>query len=123
MRIEVVPYQSVWPELFRDIEAKLQDESCGVSVIAIEHVGSTSIPGLPAKPIKITTFLLLEKISLPELPLCNTLATTTQSTLFLHTIRQSREKTSEECLDMLNATGWLDPQTGRFSGPFQRGGY
>ena len=50
MRIEVVPYQSVWPELFRDIEAKLQDESCGVSVIAIEHVGSTSIPGLPAKP-------------------------------------------------------------------------
>lgn len=44
-------YQSVWPELFRDIEAKLQDEPCGVSVIAIKDVGSTSIPGLPVKPI------------------------------------------------------------------------
>lgn len=46
MRIKVVPYWSVQPELLRSIEAKLQNESCSVSVIA-----SISVAGLTAKRI------------------------------------------------------------------------
>ncbi len=51
--IIVVPYDPAWPHRF----AALRDEysaalaDAGVPVIAIEHVGSTSVPGLAAKPI------------------------------------------------------------------------
>ena len=51
--IEVRDYDSAWPEKF----AALRDEyaraltAAGVPVVAIEHVGSTSVPGLAAKPV------------------------------------------------------------------------
>ena len=51
--IIVVEYDRAWPERF----AALRDEyatamaAAGVPVAAIEHVGSTSVPGLAAKPI------------------------------------------------------------------------
>lgn len=48
--IEVVPYQSEWPEQFEHEKAKLQ-EVFGKLASKIEHIGSTSIPGLAAKPI------------------------------------------------------------------------
>ena len=51
MRIEVVPYQPIWPELFRDIKVQLQDALSSVPIVAIEHVGSTSVLGLASKPI------------------------------------------------------------------------
>jgi GrpB-like predicted nucleotidyltransferase (UPF0157 family) len=49
-RIEIVPYDSRWPELFAT-EAPLVRAALGEQVIAIEHFGSTAIPGLAAKPI------------------------------------------------------------------------
>lgn len=48
--IEVVPYNPKWPQLF-EIEAALIKKALGDNCIAIYHVGSTSVPGLSAKPI------------------------------------------------------------------------
>ena len=51
--ITVVEYDPAWPERFERLrnEYALAMDGAGVSVVAIEHVGSTSVPGLAAKPI------------------------------------------------------------------------
>lgn len=51
MSVVVVPYDPRWPEEFEAIRADLARALEGVAVKSIEHVGSTSIPGLPAKPV------------------------------------------------------------------------
>jgi GrpB-like predicted nucleotidyltransferase (UPF0157 family) len=43
-------YTPLWPELFR-IEAEQLREALGALAVAVEHVGSTAVPGLIAKPI------------------------------------------------------------------------
>jgi len=48
--IEVVPYNPKWPQLF-EVEAALIKKALGDNCIAIHHIGSTSVPGLSAKPI------------------------------------------------------------------------
>jgi GrpB-like predicted nucleotidyltransferase (UPF0157 family) len=48
--IEVVPYNPKWPELFA-AEAKRIKQALGSNCIDIHHIGSTSVPGLSAKPI------------------------------------------------------------------------
>jgi GrpB-like predicted nucleotidyltransferase (UPF0157 family) len=49
-RIEVVPYDPRWPAAFgREAEALRRVFGSGVE--AIHHVGSTSVPGLTAKPV------------------------------------------------------------------------
>ena len=50
---EVVPYDPLWPDQFRAIKEDLTyDLALGkASYLSIEHVGSTSVPGLCAKPI------------------------------------------------------------------------
>jgi GrpB-like predicted nucleotidyltransferase (UPF0157 family)/GNAT superfamily N-acetyltransferase len=47
--IEVVPYDPNWPHIFEK-EALLIRQALGDNCIAIHHVGSTSVPGLAAKP-------------------------------------------------------------------------
>lgn len=49
-RIEVVPYNPKWPQLFEN-EALLIKKALGDNCITIHHIGSTSILGLNAKPI------------------------------------------------------------------------
>jgi GrpB-like predicted nucleotidyltransferase (UPF0157 family) len=49
--IIVVDYDPQWPEAFVTIRTTLQSLLVGIPVVAIEHVGSTSVPGLAAKPI------------------------------------------------------------------------
>jgi GrpB-like predicted nucleotidyltransferase (UPF0157 family) len=44
------PYSEEWPLLFRREAVRLR-EALGRRVAAIEHIGSTAVPGLPAKPI------------------------------------------------------------------------
>ncbi len=46
----IVPYQSDWPEKFA-IEKENLKKVFGEAALEIEHIGSTSIPGLAAKPI------------------------------------------------------------------------
>lgn len=48
--IAVVDYDPGWPALFRR-EAERITAALGDRVVRIEHVGSTSVPGLAAKPI------------------------------------------------------------------------
>lgn len=51
MIVEVVSYSSEWPSQFSAVSDNLRHALRHVHVIAIEHVGSTSVPGLSAKPI------------------------------------------------------------------------
>jgi GrpB-like predicted nucleotidyltransferase (UPF0157 family) len=46
----LVEYDPRWPELF-DAEAGRLREVLGARIGAVEHIGSTSIPGMPAKPV------------------------------------------------------------------------
>lgn len=48
--IEVVPYNPNWPEKFAKESAKIR-QALGENCIMIHHIGSTSIPGLAAKPV------------------------------------------------------------------------
>jgi GrpB-like predicted nucleotidyltransferase (UPF0157 family) len=48
-RIRMVAYQPDWPGLFRR-EAERIQAALGSRALRIEHVGSTSVPGLHAKP-------------------------------------------------------------------------
>lgn len=47
--IRVEPYKKEWPILFQQEKDRIL-EKIQQWVVAVEHVGSTSIPGLPAKP-------------------------------------------------------------------------
>ena len=51
MRVNVVPYDPEWPAAFESVRRRLASALRGVDVRSIEHVGSTSVPGLAAKPI------------------------------------------------------------------------
>ena len=48
--IVIAAYDPAWPALFEQERAKLA-AILGALVVAIEHVGSTAVPGLAAKPI------------------------------------------------------------------------
>lgn len=50
MRIEVVDYQASWPGRFADVAAELRDVF-GDLPDRIDHIGSTAVPGLAAKPV------------------------------------------------------------------------
>jgi len=49
-KIQVVDYDPAWPGLFRQ-EADRIRAVLGERVVQLEHIGSTSVPGLAAKPI------------------------------------------------------------------------
>jgi GrpB-like predicted nucleotidyltransferase (UPF0157 family) len=48
--VVIVPYDSVWSALF-DEKRRLILDAVGDSLITIEYIGSTAVPGLGAKPI------------------------------------------------------------------------
>jgi GrpB-like predicted nucleotidyltransferase (UPF0157 family)/8-oxo-dGTP pyrophosphatase MutT (NUDIX family) len=48
--VKLVPYNPIWKNLFKG-EAKLLGNTLGIDLDTIQHVGSTSIPGILAKPI------------------------------------------------------------------------
>jgi GrpB-like predicted nucleotidyltransferase (UPF0157 family) len=49
-QIEIVDYNPHWPRLF-ELEAARIRTALGSAVGVLEHVGSTSVPGLAAKPV------------------------------------------------------------------------
>lgn len=51
MYVEVQEYNNEWPMLFQQIKGHLERMLHDVQYISIEHVGSTSVPGLCAKPV------------------------------------------------------------------------
>jgi len=48
--VEIIPYQPCWPEEFQAIAQVLRRE-LGETAVRIDHIGSTSVPGLAAKDI------------------------------------------------------------------------
>lgn len=50
MKITLVPYNPKWPVLFQ-VEAKLIKEVLAIDGLRIEHIGSTAISELSAKPV------------------------------------------------------------------------
>jgi GrpB-like predicted nucleotidyltransferase (UPF0157 family) len=48
--IKIVEYHNEWPKKFQ-AQARVIADALGSSALQIEHVGSTSVPGLAAKPI------------------------------------------------------------------------
>ena len=48
--VELLPYDPEWPAQFEAEKARLQTV-LGVLALDIQHIGSTAIPGLPAKPV------------------------------------------------------------------------
>jgi GrpB-like predicted nucleotidyltransferase (UPF0157 family)/GNAT superfamily N-acetyltransferase len=59
-KVEVVPYDKHWPELFKD-EANRIQKILGKYFKEIYHIGSTSIPEMPAKPA-IDMMLVLDNL-------------------------------------------------------------
>ena len=48
--IEVVDYDPSWPRRYEEERDRIA-AALGDAVVAIEHVGGTAVPGLPAKPV------------------------------------------------------------------------
>jgi GrpB-like predicted nucleotidyltransferase (UPF0157 family) len=48
--IVLEPYNAAWPVMFEQLAARVRDV-LGDRVLLLEHIGSTAVPGLSAKPI------------------------------------------------------------------------
>jgi GrpB-like predicted nucleotidyltransferase (UPF0157 family) len=48
--IEVVPYRPEWPAMYRRLAGAIR-RRLGSAALDVEHVGSTAVPGLAAKPV------------------------------------------------------------------------
>jgi GrpB-like predicted nucleotidyltransferase (UPF0157 family) len=62
--VVVVEYDPGWPELFQFFRARIANALGGLAS-AVEHVGSTAVPGLAAKPIIDIDVLLVSADALP----------------------------------------------------------
>lgn len=49
-RIVVVPYDTEWPAIFKEIGGRLREELTEIA-LRIDHIGSTAVVGLDAKPV------------------------------------------------------------------------
>ena len=48
--VRVIPYDARWPELYLEEDERIR-RALGDLPLSLEHIGSTSVPGLAAKPI------------------------------------------------------------------------
>ena len=64
--IEVVDYDPSWPEQFEEIAARVRAAFAAGPLIHVEHVGSTSVAGLAAKPIIDLNVIVPAQEDIPE---------------------------------------------------------
>ena len=64
-RAELLPHDPAWEEEFLTVKAELS-ATLGNAALAIEHVGSTAIPTISAKPI-LDVAVLVPALDVPEL--------------------------------------------------------
>ena len=64
--IKIVPYNSQWPRMFEEEGGSVKKE-LGDNCLAIYHFGSTSVPGLSAKP-KIDILAVVKNFSSIDVP-------------------------------------------------------
>jgi GrpB-like predicted nucleotidyltransferase (UPF0157 family) len=60
----IVAYDPAWPATFEELRARLAPALAGVAT-SIEHVGSTAVPGLAAKPIVDVDVVVPHETSVP----------------------------------------------------------
>jgi GrpB-like predicted nucleotidyltransferase (UPF0157 family) len=48
--ITIADYDPTWPERFRHLQRRVR-QALPATAVSVEHIGSTSVPGLAAKPI------------------------------------------------------------------------
>jgi GrpB-like predicted nucleotidyltransferase (UPF0157 family) len=58
--VELAPYDALWPRLFEEERHRIA-MALGRRALRIEHVGSTSVPGIAAKPV-IDILLTVERL-------------------------------------------------------------
>jgi GrpB-like predicted nucleotidyltransferase (UPF0157 family) len=80
-RVELVEYDAGWTEIFSDLRADILS-ALGSSISRLEHVGSTSVPGLASKPV--IDIVLLVKDSAAE----ETYIPRLEAVGFLHHLRE-----------------------------------
>lgn len=51
MKVEIQPYNPDWAIKFQAMKGELQNILADIPIVSIEHVGSTSVPSLRAKPV------------------------------------------------------------------------
>ncbi|RFS25002.1 GrpB family protein [Chitinophaga silvatica] len=61
--IQIIPWQSDWEERYHQIETKIQ-AAIGHQIKSIDHIGSTSVLGLPAKDV-IDIQVTVESLAVP----------------------------------------------------------
>ena len=59
--IEIIDYDHNWPRFYEEERALLERVLPAGQILAIEHAGSTAIPGLAAKPI-VDIFIAVRSI-------------------------------------------------------------
>ncbi len=64
-KIRIVDYDPKWPVLFKGLK-EIYRRELGDLIIDIEHVGSTSVPGLWAKPCLDIDLVISHRSRLPE---------------------------------------------------------
>lgn len=64
MTIIIEEYTSAWPKAFDQLQA-IYRSRLGSYVVGIEHVGSTSVEGLPAKPVLDIDLIIEDSHMLP----------------------------------------------------------
>ena len=64
-KVIVMPYDPRWPQDFEAIRRELSD-ALGPLAVSIEHVGSTAVPGLSAKPIIDIDVVMESYAAFPE---------------------------------------------------------
>jgi len=62
--IEIVPYDPNWPVLFGELRDRIWPAISDLAT-SIEHVGSTSVPGLPSKPVIDLDIVIPTEASMP----------------------------------------------------------
>jgi GrpB-like predicted nucleotidyltransferase (UPF0157 family) len=65
MRIDIVEYDPGWPRRFQDEAEKIR-VALGERALRIEHVGSTSVPDLPAKAVVDIVLVVADSADEPE---------------------------------------------------------
>ncbi|WP_413507156.1 GrpB family protein, partial [Serratia proteamaculans] len=48
--VEVVAYDISWPGIYAEVSCSIENE-LGSRILKIDHIGSTAIPGIAAKPV------------------------------------------------------------------------
>lgn len=62
----LVKYNPEWPRVFLQLRDRIWPHVCDVA-IGIEHVGSTSIPGMAAKPVIDLDIVIVSRNDLPNI--------------------------------------------------------